>query len=207
MSVEPSVDRPELNERWSSLSVDAEYPLQVKKRIGDAEQLGCSDMRSKRSIWQNDSLGRQTEKAKGTHRSLSAPSDVKPRQQLRLPSFKPLGISQLYPDALLTPPDEASLIHWTPSPLGMSDPPTSQTASEPTGMVSRATRPEASVLSGSIAEENTNTPTSVPAVPAIAVHKDEKGDEGSASGSDEAPEAPSWIESARQAIGTLRLRG
>lgn len=205
MRVESATKRTNLDGRASSLSVDAEYPLHVEKNIEHAEPLGCLDLRSKKSIWQNGSLSRQLDKAKGTQRSLSVPSHVKSRQQLRLPSFKSLGIAPSYPDALLTPPDEASLIHWTPSPLAMSDLPISQPSSQPTGMVSQATMPEAPVFSGSIAEAGSNAQTSAPAASLIPVHKDEKGDEGSASSSDEAPETPSWIEAVTRAIGTCYL--
>ncbi len=207
MGVEPSVEITDGSERGFSPLVVAEQPLHVKENIEHAELLGYSDLRSKKSIWQNSPLSRQTDKAKGTHRSLSVPSHMKPRQQLRLPSFKSLGLSPLYPEALLTPPDEASLIHWTPSPLGTSDLPTSQSTSQLTGTLSQATMPEAPVFSGSIADGNSNAPTSAPAAPLIAVHNGEKADEGSASSSDEASETPNWIDLITQAIGKLHLHG
>ena len=206
MALEPPVDSMDLNERPLSPSVDAEGPLQVEDGFVDAEQLGCPDLRSKRSIWQTSSLSRQVDRAKGTHRSLSVPSNAKARQQLRLPSFKSLGIVPLHSDALLTPPDEASLIHWTPSPLSISDPPTSQPPQELTGTVSQATMLEAPVSSGSVTEENKSPSSSAPAAPLIASHKDEKGDGGSTSSGDEKSEPPSWIECATQAIGTQRLQ-
>lgn len=196
-----------MDERASSLSSDAEYPLHVEKDIEHAEPLGSPDLRSKKSIWQNGSTSRQIDKVKGTQRSLSVPSHVKPRQQLRLPSFKSLGRAPLYPDALLTPPDEASLMHWAPSPSGMSDLPTSEPSPQSTGTVSRATMPEAPVFSGSIAEAESNAPASAPAASLIPVHTIEKCDEGSASSSDDAPETPSWIETVTQAIGTRYLPG
>lgn len=191
-----------MDERASSLTSNAEHPLRVEKDIEHAEPLGCPDLRSKKSIWQNGSTSRQIDKANGTQRSLSVPSHVKPRQQLRLPSFKSLGRAPLYPDALLTPPDEATLIHWAPSPLGMSGLPTSEPTPQSTGTVSRATMPEALVFGGSIAEAKSNAPASAPAASLIPVQTTGKYDEGSASSSDDAPETPSWIEAVTQAIGT-----
>ena len=205
MSKECSIERMNMNERGFSSSVGAESPLHVEKLIEHTEQLGCPDLRSKKSIWQNSSMSRRADNVKGTHRSLSVPSNVKPRQQLRLPSFKSLGIATPYPDALLTPPDEASLIHWKPPTLGMSDPPTSQPSRELVGMDSRVAMPEAPTFSGSVPEGNTSAPSSAAAPPLITVHKDEKGDGGSTSSSDEAPETPSWIERATQVVGRLRL--
>ena len=205
MPLESLVERMDLSERGSSPSVDAEGPLHVKDEVIHAEKMGCPDLRSKKSIWQNNSLSRQSANVKGTHRSLSVPSNVRPRQQLRLPSFKSLGITPLYPDALLTPPDEASLMHWTPSLLGMSDPPINQPPQGLTGTLPQATMPKTPVISGSVPEESNSASSSAPAAPLTAVHKDEKGDGGSASSGDEAPETPSWIEYATHAIGTLRI--
>lgn len=206
MDVEHSLKRVDLDERGSSLSVDAECPAHVKHEVESEEQLGCLDLRSEKSTWQNSSLGRQPDKLKGTHRSLSAPSNVKPLQRLRLPSFKTLGIVP-YTGALLTPPDEASLIHGTHPSSGMPDPPTSQPAQELIGIVFGAKLPEAPVFSGSISEEQSNAPTSTSAVPTIAVPTDDNGGGGSPSSGDEAPTTPSWIESGTKAIGTLGLHG
>ena len=203
MDIKSSVERRSLYEPGSLFSVDVEYPLQVKK-TNDTEQLDPLDMRSKRSIWQDSSLSRQPSQAKATHRSLSVPSTVRPRQQLRLPSFKSLGITPLYPDALLTPPDEASLIHWTPSPLGLPDPPLRQSSTAFTGEHSTAAMSEAPILNDSIAEGH-SAPAPAAAAPLVSERKDEQGDRGSTSSSDEAPEPTSWIETVAEAIGTLSV--
>ena len=190
---------------WPSPSTDEESFLQVKNKPYDAEPLLDPHLRPKTSTRQDLSLGRQAGQAKATHRSLSVPSSVKMRQHLRLPSFKSLGITPMYPDALLTPPDEASLIHWTPSHPSYpvwSDPPLHRISTEATGEHSQATMPEAPSLSDSISEGHSNV-APAPAVPQVAEQKETKDDQGSASGSDEAPEPPSWIETIAEAIGML----
>ena len=206
MDVGHSLERMDLDAQGSSLSVDAECSAHIKHEVESEQQLGCLDLRSKKSIWQKSSLSRQTEKPKGTHRSLSVPSKLKSRQHLRLSSFKTLGIAP-YTDALLTPPDEASLIHWNHPSSDMSVPPSSQPAQGLTGIVSQATLPQAPVFSGSISEQQSNASTTASAVPTIAVRTDDKDGGGSPSSGDEAPTTPSWIESGTNAIGTLCLHG
>lgn len=105
------------------------------------------------------------------------PRFVKSRQNLRLPSFKSLGISSRIPDALLTPPDETTILDWSHPPPTSSI--ISRTSSLTSGVVPKTPSPDRTDISSVLG--NMNTASEAPASTQLTMatteaHADENED-------------------------------
>ena len=134
--------------------------------------------------------------------NIESPLKCKGRQQLRLPSFKALGIAVPHPDHLLTPPEEPDQFAWQPhsqplphlqdfdiprsiplqtSKLTPEDEPTMAAPLDSEGLVSgnAATLPEVLAV---VDEDSETRPTS-------------------SSSEEDSPGGPTWLEHAIDAVG------
>ena len=136
---------------------------------------------------------------------------VKHRQHLQLPSFKSLGISSRVPDALLTPPDEATIHDCLSSPAQTSFPSVSRRFSYPAIAMPKTPSPDqsdsTSVL-GSVAttSEASTTGSNPPTLAAseLQVGNAELGTDPMGSDSENSDVVPSrfeWLKEATDVLG------
>ena len=132
------------------------------------------------------------------------PHKCKDRQDLRLPSFKALGIAVPHPDHLLTPPEEPDYVAWHP----LSQPLPERQDYEPLQGFSRPTAgmtPEDDQnMAVPLDSEGINSEYSAAATLGsldIAEEDDTAGRPNSSSSEEESAGGPVWIEHAIDAVG------
>ena len=137
------------------------------------------------------------------------PHKSKDRHELRLPSFKALGIAVPHPDQLLTPPAETDQIAWHP----LSQPlPHRQDYENPwniTRPAERMTPEDDQTMSVPLDSENVDTGSGVTSVPQIVEPEDEDATmhHNSSSSEGESTGEPMWFEHAVDAVGkSLKAR-
>ena len=136
--------------------------------------------------------------------NIESPLKCKGRQQLRLPSFKALGIAVPHPDHLLTPPEEPDQLAWQPHSQPL---PHLQDFDIPRSIPLQASKltPEdeptmaAPLDSEGLVSGNTAT---LPEVLAV-VDEDSEMRPTSSSSEGDSPGGPTWLEHAIDAVGKL----
>lgn len=127
-------------------------------------------------------------------------------QELRLPSFKALGIAVPHPDHLLTPPDEPDQIAWHPlsQPLPQrQDYETLQDLSRPTERMTPEDDPTlAAPLDSEGVEPDSNTASGPQSLDIL--EEDPVIRSNSSSSEGESPGGPVWLGSAIDAVGKPR---
>lgn len=135
------------------------------------------------------------------------PLHVRARQNLRLPSFKALGIASRLPDALLTPPDESTIQFRKPAPPSYFSRSSSFPTSIPKTPSSDLT--DFALNMGNVLSTEASSSTQ-PAVPTaetegMETEPDRSGPMSSSSEEEELPpNYPGWLVEAVEAVGKLR---
>ena len=131
------------------------------------------------------------------------PHRGKDRHELRLPSFKALGIAVPHPDQLLTPPAESDQIAWHP----MSQPlPHRQDYENPWSMTrpaERMTPEDDQTISVPLDSENVDPGSGVTSVPQVVEPEETDATmrHNSSSSEGESTGEPMWFEHAVDAVG------
>lgn len=134
----------------------------------------------------------------------ASPIKGKGRRDLRLPSFKGLGIAIPHPDNLLTPPEEPDQISWHPHPHSQPLPRLQDfdiPRSIPSHVASMTPEDDQTMVAPHESEglgsgKNTTISTALEAVPEVP----EMGPTSSSSEED-SPGGPTWLEHAIDAVG------
>ena len=140
---------------------------------------------------------------------------VKGSRQLQLPSFRSLGISSCIPNALLTPPDEATIHDTMANASPTSFPSSFRRSSYPEINVPKTPSPDRSDYTSMLghaataSETPTTTAPSHPDLPVLGsqVGNVDRGTDPSRSdseGSDAGPGQFDWLKEAADALGELR---
>ena len=137
--------------------------------------------------------------------NIESPLKCKGRQQLRLPSFKALGIAVPHPDHLLTPPEEPDQFAWKPHSQPL---PHLQDFDIPRSIpleVSKLTPEDEPTMAAPLDSEgliSSNNPATLPEVLAV-VSEDPEMRPTSSSSEEDSPGGPTWLEHAIDAVGKL----
>ena len=131
--------------------------------------------------------------------------NFKLRQELRLPSFKALGIAVPHPDQLLTPPEEPDQMAWYPNSQSI---PYLQNLEIPRSVpvpTARMTPEDEQVMTAPFDSEGVDTEQITTSVsgPLAVVEEDSSSRPSSSSSEDDSPGGPVWIEHAIDAVGEL----
>lgn len=131
------------------------------------------------------------------------PHRSKDRHDLRLPSFKALGIAVPHPDQLLTPPAEPDQIAWHP----MSQPlPHRQDYKDPWSMTrpaERMTPEDDQIMAVPLDSENVDLGSGITSVSQVVEPEEEDSTmrPNSSSSEEESTGEPMWFEHAVDAVG------
>ena len=131
------------------------------------------------------------------------------RRKLQLPSFQSLGISSLLPDALLTPPDESTIVDFAPS-LSTSQPAIPRSSSFPQSHLPKTPSPDLTELASAQRDmlstsqpSNSAQPIASDPAPAEEEHQQGGSESTDSEESDVGPDRDTWLIDAVDAVGKL----
>lgn len=137
--------------------------------------------------------------------NIESPLKSKGRQQLRLPSFKALGIAVPHPDHLLTPPEEPDQFPWQPHSQPL---PHLQDSDIPRSIplqTSKLTPEDEPTMAAPLDSEGWVSGNNTATLPEVLAVVDEESEMRPTSSSSEgdSPGGPTWLEHAIDAVGKL----